>query len=240
MNVRLPMGAILLVLGFCGVASAQTDSKPFEPSKNYQTRQIQGWTIRFHPAILAEKDGFSDQVFELLNQQLYQVVRKVPPVALAKLKTVTIWLELDEPHHPCMVYHPDKGWLADHGMNPEKGRCVEISNARHFLTWSQAQPWMVLHELAHAYHDQFLPEGFENPQLKERFQAAMESGKYRKVLYYDGSEKAAYAETNPMEYFAEASEAYFGVNDFYPFVHAELMRHDPELEAVLVELWSRP
>ena len=30
-----------------------------------------------------------------------------------------------------------------------------------------------------------------------------------------------------MEYFAEASEAYFGTNDFFPFVRIELRRHDP-------------
>ena len=43
-----------------------------------------------------------------------------------------------------------------------------------------------------------------------------------------------------MEYFAEASEAYFGENDFYPFVKAELKRHDPNLEAVVAELWALP
>ena len=231
-----------MILASCGFAQAQTTPKPksFEPTKHYQTREIRGWTIKYNPAILAEKDGFADKVFELLDQQLFQVVRKVPAPALAKLKTVTIWLELDEPHHPCMAYHPDKGWLADHGMNPDKARCVEIANAKTFLSWTLVQPWMVLHELAHAYHDQFLPEGFGNLALKARFDAAKASGIYRKVLYADGTERDSYAATNPMEYFAEASEAYFGENDFYPFVKAELKRHDPKLEAVVAELWALP
>ena len=242
MKFRLRMAAAVLILGTGTQAAAQTHSKTesFEPSGHYQTRQVQGWTIRFNAAILAEKDGFSEKVFELLNQQLFQVVRKVPAAALAKLKTVTIWLELNEPHHPCMAYHPDKGWLIEHGMNPHKARCVEIANARNFLSWTLEQPWMVLHELAHAYHDQFLPDGFENRRLKERFQAARTSKIYRNVLHYNGKEEVAYAETNPMEYFAEASEAFFGENDFYPFVRAELKRHDPQLESAVAELWSRP
>ena len=43
-----------------------------------------------------------------------------------------------------------------------------------------------------------------------------------------------------MEYFAEATEAFFGTNDFYPFVRSELERHDPELFGLLKLLWERP
>jgi hypothetical protein len=42
-----------------------------------------------------------------------------------------------------------------------------------------------------------------------------------------------------MEYFAEATEAFFGTNDFYPFVRAELLQHDPELFKLLETLWTR-
>ena len=42
---------------------------------------------------------------------------------------------------------------------------------------------------------------------------------------------------NAKEYFAEASEAYFGTNDFYPFVRAELKKHDPEMFRLLEKLW---
>lgn len=48
----------------------------------------------------------------------------------------------------------------------------------------------------------------------------------------------AYAAENHKEDFAEASEAFFGANDFYPFVRVELRRHDPEMEALLGRLWG--
>jgi Mlc titration factor MtfA (ptsG expression regulator) len=48
----------------------------------------------------------------------------------------------------------------------------------------------------------------------------------------------AYAMTNPQEYFAENTEAFFGKNDFEPFDRAELKRTDPEMHALLAKLWG--
>jgi Mlc titration factor MtfA (ptsG expression regulator) len=63
---------------------------------------------------------------------------------------------------------------------------------------------------------------------------------YDSVLRIGGEDDRAYAATDPTEYFAEASEAFFGTNDFYPFVRAELRRHDPGMYALLEKLWRRP
>ena len=42
-------------------------------------------------------------------------------------------------------------------------------------------------------------------------------------------EEKAYALTSATEYFAESTEAFFGTNDFYPFVRPELKEHDKEM-----------
>ena len=123
-------------------------------------------------------------------------------------------------------------------MNPEKQKCVELANARNFLEWTLEQPWMVLHELAHAYHHQFLNKGFNNRRVKAAYDRAMKSKIYQKVLRINGRDEKAYAATNPMEYFAEASEAFFGTNDFYPFVRSELKHHDPAAYDLLESLWG--
>jgi hypothetical protein len=137
-----------------------------------------------------------------------------------------------------MCYHPDSRWLREHGMNPEKAGAVEVANARSFLKWTIAQPWMVLHELAHGYHHQFLDKGYDNADVLETFHAAKEARKYESVLRIQGRRERHYALTNQMEYFAEASEAYFGTNDFYPYVRSELREHDPVFEKLLATLWS--
>ena len=43
-----------------------------------------------------------------------------------------------------------------------------------------------------------------------------------------------------MEYFAEASEAFFSRNDFFPFTRDELQAHDPAMFALLAKLWGVP
>ena len=46
--------------------------------------------------------------------------------------------------------------------------------------------------------------------------------------------------TNPQEYFAESTEAFFGRNDFFPFTREELRRHDPEMAKLLERVWTAP
>ena len=58
------------------------------------------------------------------------------------------------------------------------------------------------------------------------------------TLLFDGKKVKHYALTNQMEFFAEMTETYFGVNDFYPFVRAELKESEPELDQLLQEIWG--
>jgi len=40
------------------------------------------------------------------------------------------------------------------------------------------------------------------------------------------------------EYFAENCEAYFGLNDFYPFVRAELRDYDPAIYEIIERVFG--
>jgi len=220
------------------IAASADNVDRFDPTDHYVPREIEGWRVLVHPRLLNEEAELGERVLTLLRHQLYQIERRLPGAAVCELRRVTIWVERDEPHHPCMAYHPDAGWLSEHDMNPDKARCVEIADAEAFLTWTIQQPWMVLHELAHAYHHQFLENGFENAEVAAVYERAKVAGNYEKVLRINGSSDRHYAATNPMEYFAEASEAYFGTNDFYPYVRSELAKHDPAVFDLLGNLWG--
>lgn len=213
---------------------------PFEPTDRYESRSVEGWTVLVNRRFLADRPELADRTLTLLRSQLYQVARRLSSRAVDRLRAIRIWVEEDEPHHPCMAYHPGAGWLREHGMNPDKARSVEIADARNFLSWTLIQPWMVLHELAHGYHDQDLDAGHDNPEVRAAFDRATRAGLYDSVLRADGTMGRAYAATNPMEFFAEATEAYFGTNDFFPFVRPELQRHDPATFALLEKLWGAP
>ncbi len=197
----------------------------------------EGWPVLVWQGFLREHSEEVAETLKLLDSHLYHIRRILPAPAVEKLQKVRIWVEWEEGHHPCMAYHPDVNWLRKHGMNPDKAKSVEIAHARNFLAWTRDQPWMVLHELAHAYHDQFLPGGYGNVEIKAVYESAMKAGLYHSVLFIRGGRRRAYAATNPMEYFAELTEAYFGTNDFYPFVRAEVQEHDPGGFALLEKLW---
>jgi len=188
--------------------------------------------------LLEDQKELGAQALELLGVKLYDINRAVPARALEKLHAVPIWLEYQDKGVVCACFHPSKEWLAAHGYNPEKAGAVEIGNAATFLKWSHEQPSMVLHELAHAYHHRNLPGGYDNPEIAAAYKRAKESKSYESVLYYTGQMKRAYAINNPQEYFAELTEAWFGANDFYPFVHAEVLKHDPEMAKLLKKLWD--
>jgi len=243
----VPIVFLFLLLGW-SLAQAPTGSAladpprsapapPYDPTDQYLVEKIEGWRVLVNGQFRRQDPALYDKTLKLLGFQLYQITRKVPAGPLAKLRKITLWVEAAEPHHPCMAYHPNPGWLRDHGMNPEKAKCVEVANARNFLAWTLDQPRMVLHELAHAYHDQFLG-GYENPEIRAQFDRAVQAKLYDAVPRISGKTERAYAATNPMEYFAECTEAFFGTNDFYPFVRSELKHHDPQMYQLLEKLWE--
>ena len=102
-------------------------------------------------------------------------------------------------------------------------------------------PNLVLHELAHGFHDQVL--SFKQKDILAQYNKVKEAGLYDKVERWYGNGRAntfekAYAMSTPMEYFAETTEAFFGRNDFYPFNREELHKHDPEMEKLLERFWT--
>ena len=220
---------------------AMTISSPalqFDPTTAYTKEAVQGFTVYVNHKLLDEQPDLAAKVLELLAAKLLEINRTVPAKALERLHRVAIWVELDDPKFPGGCYHSSREWLTENGFNPDKAKSVELGNAANFLTWSLDQPSMVLHELAHAYHDQVL--GYDNADLKAAYQHALDAGLYKSVLHCRGGKQRAYALNNDQEFFAEQTEAYFGVNDFYPFVRAELQDYDPAMFEVLRKVWGGP
>jgi hypothetical protein len=223
----------ILFLALASGAVAQTNS--FDPESAYAPRDIEGWRVLVNEKLLAETN-LCDQVMKTLSVQLFQITRVVPAPALAKIRQIPIWVEMNDPLFPGSVYHESPDWLREHGVNPAKAGAVEIANAEHFITWTIEQPCMVLHELAHGYQHLFL--GDDDPGIERCCEHAKTNGLYQSVLRINGHHERHYALTNAKEYFAESTEAFFGTNDFYPFVRAELKEYDPEMYALECEIWG--
>ncbi len=239
-SVFLRIIALWLAVGWAAAAEDHKADGPagsFDPVESYEPRQIEGWRVLVNRALLDDAhQNLAERTLKVVGEHLFRVSRVVPAGPLAKLRQIPIWVELAHPLHPCMCYHPDAGWLREHGMNPKKAGAVEIANAENFLAWTIDQPWMVLHELAHGYHHRVL--GHDHAGINACFEKAVAFKSYESVLRISGRKERAYALSNAKEYFAEGTEAFLGTNDFYPFVRAELKEHDPAMYELLATLWG--
>ena len=209
---------------------------PHSPASAYKPGDVLGWKLHVHEDLLAD-EAIYQQVYDELHHQLFRITKLLPAEKVALLKQVPIWLELRNPYSGNCQYHPSKKWLEGNGFLPEKAKAVELSSAKGFLRSSlHGQPYVMLHELAHAYHDQHL--SFDHKAIIDSFKKAETAGNYDKVMHINGRTKRAYAMTDHKEYFAEATEAYFGTNDHFPFVRPELKAHDPQIYAIVREVWG--
>ncbi len=214
------------------------DAEVPKPSSR-TVRTVEGWTVRVDDRLLAPPDeAVGRRALQMLESKLVDITFVVPPERLRKLRSVTIVIDLSCGGLRTMQYHPSEDWLAEHGYSRDLARCVHIPVAADLLTARtvREQPWVVLHELSHAYHDQVL--GFDEPKIREAYEKYRSSGRGEQVMLFDGSRVRHYALTDQMEFFAEMTEAYFGSDDFFPFNRGELKTAEPEIYELMRSVWE--
>ena len=218
--------------GLCAAAEA---TKPV----SHTVRVIQGWTVRIDDRLL-ENDNrmLGERVLHSLEARLCDIKAVVPPDKIGKLQTVGIVLDMSHGKLASMQYHPSAQWLTSNGYAADLARCVHIPIAAALIEPRQinVQPWCVLHELAHAYHDQIL--GFDEPRILEAWRKFKDSGHGDAALLITGDRVRHYGLTDQKEFFAEMTESYFGTNDFFPFNRGELKTAEPAIHQLLAEIWG--
>ncbi len=220
------------------------ENTPLPPlPSSYTTREIEGWTVLVSEQLLEQDKEATGRALELLTIQLQEINQVVPAAVVVELHKVPLWISPEYPNViPRAEYHPDAGWLRENNRDPAMEKAVEFTNVRIFEREMLRMPNFALHELAHAYHDRVLPDGFGNEAIKGAFDRAKAEGLYDDVEQRFGDGRSAnvraYAITNPQEYFAECSEAFFSTNDFFPFTRDQLAQFDPGMFEVLKEVWG--
>lgn len=224
-----------LLTAFVGAAEvSQPDSRSL--------RDVEGWTVRVDDRLLADAPDavLGARALRFLEAKLVEIKAVVPADRLKDLQAVTIVLDLHCGSLTSMQYHPDAGWLRANGFQTDLAKCVHLPRAEDVSTQRNIneQPWVILHELAHAFHDQQL--SFDEPRIKSAYEKFKASGHGNAALLYNGQRVKHYGLTNQMEFFAEMTESFFGVNDFFPFNRAELQEAEPEIFQLLTEIWISP
>jgi len=219
--------------------SADENRAPPKPTSR-SVRNIEGWTARIDDRLFVPpNDALGTRALKMLEAKLADITFVVAADRLARLQTVLIVLDLTHGRLRVMQYHPSPEWLEEHGYARDLAKCVHICEAAGFVAPRQVneQPWVILHELAHAYHDQVL--GFDDASILDAYERFKQSGRGDSVLLITGKRVRHYALTDQKEFFAEMTEAYFGMNDFFPFNRAELMTAEPEIFGLLQTVWGQ-
>lgn len=239
----LGKGMTALLTGTAKPATKPTEPKPADPPQpvSRTARELEGWTVRVDDRLLEPANQeLATRALKFLEAKLAEIKVVVPAERLKELQEVTIVLDLSCGKLKSMQYHPDAGWLKANGFPTDLAKCVHLPRAADVATRRNIneQPWVILHELAHAFHDQKL--SFDESRLKAAHEKFKQSGRGDATLLYNGKRVKHYALTNQMEFFAEMTESYFGVNDFFPFNRAELQEAEPEIFQLLTEIWNTP
>jgi hypothetical protein len=240
---------------FLSVSTGEIDPTPLDTTqKVYLKTTVGGWPVKCETCW----HGNDSDVKEQLERDLKYAGSCFPEQARKLLKEDTyIWVNrsLTYGKAACptrgsnLCFHPDPAWLVENGCHAEKGKCVELYDILQYCIISKhwGHGGVLIHELSHAYHNKFLPKGYDNPEVQECYEAAMKEGLYDCVRVHgtQGPEARAYACQDAMEYFAELSTAFLGgldekeeYNKWYPFNRKQLKEHDPRAYALLKRLWK--
>lgn len=213
----------ILPVGLAGPAAA------FEPTKRYQTLRINGWTVHVAPGF-AQFPRERKILLDKITRQTAALSARLSRKHLRVMRKADLWLEPGNHYRVLARYHGSKTDIFQEELNPAKYRDVEF-----YGTFAKVrQPTLVLHELAHVYHDRRL--NFQDNRLKRLFARFERShGKARDRC---GAPKRAYALTNDHEFFATFTEAYFAKSCSYPYDRASIRRHHPEMFALLTKVWG--
>ena len=236
-TIRLALLFACLAVGPVAVPAADPPAKP----TSHTAKTVAGWTVRVDDRLLkAPDDELGARALRFLEAKLDDIVVVMPADKLKKLRAVTIVLDLTHGGLGPMQYHPSAEWLKGNGYSADLAKCVHLPRAADVATKRNVreQPWVILHELAHAYHDQVL--GFDEARVKEAYEKYKKSGRGEKTLLFDGRRVKHYALTDHKEFFAEMTESYFGANDFYPFNRAELKDTEPAIHDLMARIWDTP
>jgi hypothetical protein len=220
--------ATLVILAVCGSLRA------YEPSSKYATMTIQGWKVLVNKGLLDKSSKHfqaGKAAMVKFHDDFYTLTKMLDTARLKDIQSTPVWLEVDTTvsadgsRKPCFHYHPGLKWLVDNDYNPAKHKCVEIGKAAIYARQGERSRRVMLHELAHSYHNRFL--GFSDKRILSAYKTAKASGKYPKKIY---------AMTDFKEYFACLTVWCFEKDDR----RKKALDRDPAGMKLVAEIWGAP
>lgn len=246
---------VLFLLTAAASAAVGQGVRPVPPGKTppktapgdvpgYKKLPIEGFNVYVSRDVAAaDVSGFERKPLDVLERELKMVAKAVNKKQLDFLRTLPVWVEWDEKvplpngregFATAVYYGGHQSSLLAEGKNSPRFRAVTVLSLSRLTAAHQPNQefngCVLLHEFAHAVHDQAVTRE-QVAGIGAAFKQAME----RKL--YD---KAQYVSTNESEFFAELTCAYFDRLGYFPRTRDELKKHDPASFKVLDGIWAAP
>jgi hypothetical protein len=213
----------------------------------YYLRVIHGFKVLISRMAYDQSDVAEGRPLGYLETEFARLADLFPRSTLKTLATVPIWVEWDHTIPRSVrayaVYYGEGGkGLGFRGVDPRKARSVcllSLKTAYALRAKGKSRSLVMLHELAHAVHDQVL--GLDNRVIENAYDQAMARRLYRDVRHIDLSVvPVAYAATNDAEYFAELTCCYLDRLDYVPLNRDDLKDYDSVGYELMVKVWGTP
>ena len=216
----------------------------------HSERELLGFTVHVSDKALEDHETETESAYDLLSEQLMTFIRRFPVRVVEALREAEVGFilnneGLNQEVCPFACYYPD-AWFS--GMY---SKAVAIRDLKQFHQSQLEQPGLLIHEIAHAFHELIVPSGdldsngdgyvtgFDNSTIIEAYDRAKESGQFESVAHIWGERLLTeglpinpkhnaqhYGMTNEKEFFATFSEALWSTDDQFPFNFHDVISHD--------------
>ena len=214
-----------------------------EQVPGYTPKLVEGFTVVLSDETMRHLDDpkFKKKPIEVLAQEFKAITAAMPAKSVKILQRLLFFVEWDERKAlgngvaggaVAVYYGGHQLSMLARGMPPLKAKNITVLSMRSLAQEHQPDVesgrCVLLHEIAHAVHDQLL--GRENPTVFAAYKQARE----RKLV-----DPEAYAATNEAEFFAEMSCAYYDQLDYHPKTRSALQKLDPVTFKMMEEVWGK-
>ena len=226
----------------CSCAIFAVVGDPHEEEREYLT--IEGFKVYVLPVQLYSWEGLTIEEKEderlrairKITSQLKLAVSLLPPDPINELRTrIVFYMDDscewgDENIHGRTVKMGGKVRYTPLSPTPgTKHRLGQISISC-YSSFVREIPFkgIAIHELAHGWHDLFVPDGFENSKIKSQFAWS------KKCLH---NENSSYWKKNAGEFFAEMTSSFYFRSKHVP--HTDMSMHERN-KSLVKSVWQDP
>jgi dipeptidyl-peptidase-4 len=204
---------------------------------NYMIENVSGWDVIVEDTIWLERPKLTREVLGLLDESLQRIARALPPAAVERLRAIPIYVTDTKSGRGGVAHvHTTAAWLIANGEDERKVFAVDVCDPERLEKYLSYQRWMILNDLSLAYLGRYFTAG-EKIELWDLHKRALAEGKYG-ILPYMNEMRRSWASSSPPAYFAEASEAYWGKNEAFPFDRKDLQEYDPKMYEFVERVWT--